>query len=182
MTSRNRLAALALITFALAGCGGSGSSTVTPRAYVSAVCKAVGPFETDVVNRSSALNLTTISSPKQGKVALQGFLSAISDDTKHALAKLKTAGTPDVKNGKQIATAIVNAFAQLNTTMTQAVKQASTLPTNSAPAFKGAAQSLGNTVRTSMSKIGTNLQSGTLKSPALEQAAAKDPACKALAG
>jgi hypothetical protein len=170
----------------LAACGGSSSnsssSTVTPAAYVHSVCQAVGPFETDVVKRSSALNLSTINSPSQGKTALQGFLSAIATDTKQALAKLKAAGDPNVKNGKQIAGAISNAFAQLDTTMSSAVQQAHSLPTNNATAFKAAAQKLGTTVRTSMSSIGTNLQSGTLKSPALEQAATKDSACKSLAG
>jgi hypothetical protein len=176
------LPALAVVVaLALAACGGGGSSDkVTPSAYVTSVCKAVGPFEKDVVNRTSALNLSTISSPAQGRTALQGFLSSISTDTKKALAQLKAAGTPDVKNGKAIANAIVNAFGQLDTTMTQAVKQSQSLPTNSATAFKAAAQKLGATVRNSMSSIGTNLQSGTLKSPALEQAAAKAPACKAL--
>jgi hypothetical protein len=182
------LAAALAAVLALAACGGSSSkssstsATVTPAAYVHSVCQAVGPFETDVVKRSSALNLSTISSPSQGKSALQGFLSAIATDTKQALSKLKAAGTPNVKNGKQIAGAISNAFAQLDTTMSSAVGQAQALPTNSATAFKSAAQKLGTTVRTSMASIGTNLQSGTLKSPELEQAASKDTACKSLSG
>jgi hypothetical protein len=181
------LAAALAAVFALAACGGSSSKsstspTVTPAAYVHSVCQAVGPFETDVVKRSSALNLSTISSPSQGKSALQGFLSAIATDTKQALSKLKAAGTPNVKNGKQIAGAISNAFAQLDTTMSAAVGQAQALPTNSPAAFKSAAQKLGTTVRTSMSSIGTNLQSSTLKSPELEQAASKDTACKSLSG
>jgi hypothetical protein len=182
------LAAALAAVLALAACGGSSSkssstsATVTPAAYVHSVCQAVGPFETDVVKRSSALNLSTISSPSQGKAALQGFLSAIATDTKQALSKLKAAGTPNVKNGKQIAGAISNAFAQLDTTMSAAVGQAQALPTNSPAAFKSAAQKLGTTVRTSMSSIGTNLQSSTLKSPELEQAASKDTACKSLSG
>jgi hypothetical protein len=181
------VAAVIALAVAIAGCGGSSnssasSSTVSPAAYVHSVCQAVGPFETDVVKRSSALNLSTISSPGQGKTALQGFLTAISTDSKKALAQLKAAGAPNVKNGQQISNAISNAFAQLGTTMNQAVKQAQSLPTNSAAGFKAGAQSLGSTVRTSMAKIGTNLQSTTLKSKALEQAASKDPTCKALAG
>lgn len=179
---RKRTSILATMTIAavLAGCGSSGSSNVTPGSYVRAVCTAVGPFEKDVVRRSSALNLATINNATQGKTALQGFLTAVASDTTRALSKLKAAGTPNVKNGKQISSAIVGAFTKLNTTMSHAVNQANSLPTNSPQAFKAGAQSLGNTVRSSMTNIGTNLQSSTLKSPELEQAAAKQRACKSL--
>jgi hypothetical protein len=175
------IAALMLTTVAVAACGGSsGSSGVTPSAYVKSVCMAVGPFEKDVVSRSSALDLATIKSAAQGKTALQGFLTAVAADTNQALAKLKSAGAPNVKNGKAIAGAIVGAFSQLNGTMKTAVQQADSIPTNSPTAFKNAAQGLGSTVRTSMTKIGTNLQSSTLKSPQLERAAAKETTCKTL--
>jgi hypothetical protein len=180
LRKRSSILAILAITAVLAGCGSSGSSGATPSAYVRAVCTAVGPFEKDVVSRSSALNLTTIKNAAQGKTALQGFLKAVASDTTQALSKLKAGGTPGVKNGKAIASAILGAFTQLNTTMTQAVKQADSLPTNSATAFKSAAQSLGNAVRSSMSNIGTKLQSSTLKSPALEGAAAHESACKSL--
>ena len=180
LRKRSSIPAILAITAVLAGCGSSSSSGVAPSAYVRAVCTAVGPFEKDVVTRSSALNLTTINNPAQGKTALQGFLKAVASDTTQALSKLKAGGTPDVKNGKGIASAITGAFSKLNTTMTQAVKQADSLPTNDATAFKSGAQRLGNSVRSSMSNIGTNLQSNTLKSPALEQAAAKESACKSL--
>ena len=175
-----RSAIAAALTLMVAACGSSGSSSVTPSAYVKSVCTAVGPFEKDVVTRSSALDLTTISNATQGKAALQGFLTAVAADTNKALTQLRAAGSPDVKNGKQISDAIVGAFAQLEGTMSKAVKQAGSLPTNSPQAFKGAAQSLGNTVRTSMTNIGTNLQSSTLKSSELEQAAAKERACQTL--
>src|SRR5947209_3770578 len=86
----------------LGACGSSGSSSVTPSAYVKSICQAVGPFEKDVQSRSSALNLGSIKAPAQGKTALQGFLGAVASDTDAAVAKLKQAGSPDVKNGKQI--------------------------------------------------------------------------------
>jgi hypothetical protein len=175
------LAALALTTAFVAACGGSSApSGISPSAYVKSVCTSVGPFEKDVVSRSSALDLTTIKNAAQGKTALKGFLSAVAADTHRAYAQLQAAGVPSVKNGKSIAGAIVGAFGQLDGTMTTAVKQADAIPTNSPAAFKTAAQNLGTTVRTSMAKIGTNLQSSTLKSPALEQAAAKETSCKTL--
>jgi hypothetical protein len=167
------------ITAVLAGCGGSsGSSGVTPAAYVKSICSAIAPFEKDVQTRSSALNLSSIKSAGQGKTALQGFLSAVAADTDHAVSQLKAAGTPSVNNGKAISAGIVKAFTQLKGALTQAAAQAGSLPITSAQGFKAAADTLGSNVRSSMSSIGSSL--GTLKSPELEKAAASDPTCKSL--
>jgi hypothetical protein len=166
------------VTCALAACGGGGSSTVSAGTYVKSICQAVGPFEKNVQARSSALNLSTLTSPAQGKTALQGFLNAIASDTDKAVSKLKAAGTPDVANGKQISSAIVGAFTQLHSALGTAVNSANQLPTSSPTAFKNAAVSLGNTVRTSMSGIGSSLSG--LKSAQLEAAAKKEPACQNL--
>jgi hypothetical protein len=181
MLRRRTASCLTLLAFALAGltaCGSSGSSGVSPAAYVKSICSAVGPFEKDVAARSSALDLSSIKSAQQGKTALQGFLQAIAADTTQAVGKLRSAGSPSVKNGKQIQSAIVAAFTQLDNAMKSAAAAANSLPTGSPTAFKNAANALGQGVRTSMNGIGSSLTS--LKSSALEQAAAKEPACKAI--
>jgi hypothetical protein len=172
------LSALALAG-SLAACGGSSSSSgVTAGAYVKAICTAVGPFEKDVQARSSALNLSKISNPIQGKTALQGFLTAVTADTGRAVSQLKAAGSPDVTNGKQISAAIVSAFSQLQTAISQAANQANSLPTSSAAAFKTAAQALGTGIQSSIGGIGSSLSG--LKSPALEKAAKSEPSCTTL--
>jgi hypothetical protein len=171
------LVALAL-TVVLAGCGSSGSSKVSPATYVKSVCSAIGPFEKQVQSRSSALNLSSIKSAAEGKAALHDFLSAVASDTDHAVSQLKAAGVPDVSNGKAISTGIVSAFTQVKTALTAAAGRTSSLPTANPQAFKTAAASLGAGVQASMSKIGTSL--GSLKSPTLEAAAAKEPTCKSI--
>jgi hypothetical protein len=177
---RLRKLSVLAIAVALAGCGSSGSSGVTPANYVKSVCTAIGPFEHDVLSSFSSLNLSPNTSPAQGKTVLQGFLSRIASDSDKALNQLKAAGTPNVKNGKQISDTITNAFSQIDSAMKKASSQASSLPTDSPQAFKTAVQSLVNNVRSSMTTIGTSLQGSTLKSPELESAAAKEPACKSL--
>lgn len=162
----------------LAGCGSSGPSTVAPGTYVKSICQAVAPFENDVEVRSNALNVTTLKNPAQGKKALQDFLSAVSSDSQKAISRLKAAGVPKVSNGKAIAESVVNAFSQLKSTIDRGITQAQQLPTSSAQAFKTAAQSLGNTVRSSLTNIGAGL--GGLKNPDLEKAAASQPACQSL--
>ena len=170
----------ALLALVIAGCGSSSSSSsVSPAAYVKSICSAIAPFEKDIRTRSSALNLSTIKNPQQGRTALHGFLAAVSTDADHAVSQLKAAGVPKVSNGKAISDGIVNAFATLKGALSQAADRANTLPTNSAKSFKTAAEALGNSVRGSMSGISSSL--GTLKSQDLETAAAKEPACKALA-
>jgi hypothetical protein len=180
MLGRKIFACLATVAVAasLAACGGSGSSGVSPSAYVKSICNAIGPFEKDVATRSSALNLSNITSAAQGKQALQAFLAAIVTDTEQAVNKLKAAGTPNVNNGKKISAAIVSAFTEVKTTLTQAKTQAGNLPTTDPTAFKNAAQSLGNGIRTSMANIGASLTN--LKSAELEAAAKKEPACNTL--
>jgi hypothetical protein len=182
-----RKASLLLLTISLiavlSGCGGSsksGGSKVSAADYVKSICNAVGPFEKDVQTRSAALDTSKLTDASQGKQALQGFLSAIVADTDKAVSTLKAAGTPDVSNGSQISAALVKAFTALKGTLAQAASKASSLPTGSVTAFKAAAQSLGTSIQASMSSIGSSLNG--LKSPALEQAAAKEPACKSLGG
>ncbi len=177
-TTKKAAAATALaVTTLFAGCGSS-SSGVSAGSYVKSVCSAVGPFEKDIQSRSSALDLSTIKNPVQGKQALKEFLNAVAQDTDKAAAQLKAAGTPNVNNGQKISSTIVGAFTQLHTALTQAAQQADALPTNSPAAFKTAAQNLGNNVRSSMNSIGQGLTG--LRNAELEKAAAKEPACTSL--
>ena len=169
---------LIAVSATLTACGGSSSSGTSPQAYVKAICNAVGPFEKDVQARSSSLDLSSIKSAQQGKTALQGFLTAVASDTDQAVTKLKSAGTPNVTNGKQIQAAIVSAFSQLKSALEQAAASAGSLPTSSPTAFKIAAQALGKSVQTSMSSIGGSLSG--LRSAELESAAKKEPACQSL--
>lgn len=169
------LAVLATV-LAVAGCGSSSSSKVDAGTYVGAVCSAITPLEKDVVSRSSALNNTTAANATQAKKTLQGFLQAVAADSDHALGKIKSAGTPDIKNGKTVASTVVKAFTQLRDAMRAAVTKANALPTGSATAFKTGAQSLGAGVRSSLNGI----DSSGLSNPDLEKAAAKQASCKAL--
>ena len=171
------VAALATV-LSLAACGGSSSSGVSAGSYVKSICQAIGPFEKDVQSRSSALDLSSITSAAAGKKALQDFLAAIVADTDKAVQQLKAAGSPNVTNGEKISGAIVSAFSQVKTALSQAETQAGNLPTTSPTAFKAAAQTIGTGIRTSMSNIGNSLSN--LKSADLENAAKKEAACTSL--
>ena len=165
-----------LAVAACAGCGSSGSSKLSASQYVSAVCSAISPLEKSVVTRSSALNNTTAANATEAKKTLQGFLTAVEQDASHAVSKIRSAGIPDISDGKTVAGTIVKAFTELRDAMRVAVTKSNSLPTDSPASFKAAAQELGASVRASLGKI----DSSGLRNPDLEKAAANEPACKSL--
>jgi hypothetical protein len=171
-------AALLFVLMLCAGCGSSGAPKTSAKSYVKSVCSAISPLERDVVTRSSALNNTTATDAAQAKKTLQGFLAAIEADSQHALSQIRLAGTPDISGGKTVATTIVKAFTELRDAMRVAITKSNSLPTNSAGAFKTAAQALGNSVKGSLN----NIDASGLSNRELEKAAANEPACKSLNG
>jgi hypothetical protein len=159
-----------------AGCGSSDSSKVSAAAYVKTVCSAISPLEHDVVTRTEALSAATAANAVQAKKTLEGFLAAVGQDADQAVSRISGAGTPDISNGKAVASDIVKAFTQLRDAMHAAGKKASSLPTSSPSAYKTAAQALNANVRASLN----NIDASGLSNPAIEQAAAKEPVCKSL--
>lgn len=175
--------ALLIVVTVCAGCGSSGSSKtssgsakVSAKTYVKSVCSAISPLERDVVTRSSALNNTAAADATHAKKTLQSFLGAVEQDSENALSRIRSAGTPDISNGEAVATTIVKAFTELRDAMRVAATKSNSLPTNSAAAFKTAAQSLGASVKGSLN----NIDASGLSNPDLEKAAAGEPACKSL--
>ena len=171
------LGVLAVLT--VAGCGGS-SSGVSAETYVKSVCTAVGNWARDIQTRSSALNVAQLSNPVQGKQAVERFMTAAVASTQNAVSQLKAAGTPSVTNGSKISNEVVSTFKAVATAMNIGAAQARALPTSSPAAFKAAADTLANSVRTSLNGLGAGLSG--LRSSELESAAKKVAACGSLGG
>jgi len=166
----------------VAGCGGSSSSSssVSASSYVKSICTAVGGFRTDVQQKISSLGAANVSTPDQGKKALQDFLSSASSSADSAVTKLKDAGTPNVSNGKQISTSLVNAFNTLSSALKQAESSTNSLPTSSKAAFAAGAKSIQTNIQGSIQGMLSSLSA--LKSADLANAAKSEPACTSLAG
>ncbi len=178
-----RVVAFISVLFAVAlvgaGCGSSSSNTgVSAAAYVKTVCTAVRSWASDIDTRSGALNVGTIKNAAEGKAAIQTFFKAAGTDTSDVVAKLEAAGQPNIKNGKTISAAFVTAFTQIETVLKKGQAQANALPTDSPTAFRDAGRTLANSVQSSLNNIGSGLSG--LKSPELESAAKKEPACASL--
>lgn len=177
MTRKRNIFAVLASLLVIAGCGSS-SSGVSANSYVKSVCEAIKPFVTDIQARSNSLNLTSLSSPAQGKQALEGFMTAAVADSQKAVDQLKAAGVPNVNNGKNISSALVDAFAKVKSALSAAQSQAAALPTGSVAAFRTAGQSLATAIRASFASIGAGL--GGLKSAELSKAAKSTPACQSI--
>jgi hypothetical protein len=169
------------LALGIAACGGSKHphGAVSARAYASSVCKALAPFEREIASRSSALDPAATSSLAQRRTMLEGFLSTIAKDTDKAVAQLRSAGQPEIANGRAIARQFVAAFSRLQHAMDTAARASRRLPTHSQAAFKAAATSLGESVKNS---VGGGVLAGltALRSRTLEAAAGKVAACRSL--
>lgn len=149
---------------------------MTASSYVKSVCSAISPLERDVVSRSSALGTSTATNATQAKRTLQGFLTAIEQDSDHAVSQIRAAGTPNISDGKTVSGAIVRTFTQLRDAMRVAVTKSQSLPTGSASSFNSAAQALTTSVKGSLNHI----DASGLSNPAIEKAASREPACQNL--
>jgi hypothetical protein len=176
---------------AIAACGSSSTSarsttsgtpastaTVSPVRYVTALCQAVAPFEQDVAARSGALKSSASTTAAKGKTELVGYLGALSADADAAVAKLRTAGLPQVSGGTAYAHTILTTFTRLDTAMSRAKALAATLPTTSTTAFRSAATRLATAVKDSLSDLGRGLNSQSNRT--LDADAAKQSACHSL--
>jgi hypothetical protein len=167
-----------LATAGLAGCGSS-SSTVSPAAYMKSVCTAVVQFRNELKSRTSAVeSIERSASPKTRKTTLVTFLASAASVSGTAVRELKAAGAPGVKNGTQVQSTIIGTFVHLQSAISSAANRAKALPTTSLSAFQRSGSPLVSTFEASVQDLGTSVSS--LKSPALDQAARKVSACKAI--
>ncbi|HET9073651.1 MAG TPA: hypothetical protein VFN48_03660 [Solirubrobacteraceae bacterium] len=177
-SARAALAGLVLM-LGLAACGGSGSpAKVTPTAYVSALCRAVAPFERDVATASSHLTGAASQSLTASRDRLVSYLGALAQDSATAQHRLSAAGVPDVKDGAAFASTIVSTFSRLHNAFARSVKVASGLPTTNRAAFSVGATQLATAVKESVGQLGAGLS--TRSNPVLDRTAAKLAVCHTL--
>jgi hypothetical protein len=171
------------LTLALAACGGSsgssGSPGVTATAYVKAACGTLATWKSDVT--AAAAKLQTASSAAkslaQGKTEYVVFVTSLVQSTRKAANGLQAAGIPNVKDGKQAATTLSQAFSQASTRLAGTIARAKAIPTTSASAYQAAASGVSNQFKTSLNSLAN---ASPKRNDELRAAAAKDPTCKAL--
>jgi len=176
--TRPLLAAL-LGAAVLAGCGGSRS--VSPGVYVKSVCVAFGDWKDTIQSAAVALQSSGASSaPRQvAKEDYQRFIAALVTATRRATRALRSAGAPSVAGGSKAAARLTSAFDSATRGLVKAGAQAKSIRTDSPTAFQVGATAVNTQLRSALQQIG-RVTPG--QDPALRSAAAKEPACRLLAG
>jgi predicted lipid-binding transport protein (Tim44 family) len=165
----------------LSACGGGGGGgiaggTVSAQDWIKSACTSIGTWVTDIQKRVSTVSSQNPSSPEAGKKAITGFFDAVIADTGKLVDQLKAGGTPAVDNGDQIESTIVNALAKAKSLLERTRSRVQNLPTNNPHAFVKAIETMSRAVQSAFQRAGR--QFANLRSPELEAAAAKEPACR----
>ncbi len=176
--TRFRLALIALLAaLVMAGCGGS--SQVKPAAYVRSMCTALGNWRNTIQSAGVALQSSGAAGASRtvAKDDYQRFVASLVTATQRAAKALRSAGTPAVNDGKQVANRLAQAFDTATKRLQQAEAQAKAIKTDSTTSFQLGAASVTTEIRSALEAIAAVAPG---RSSQLRQAAAKDPTCRAL--
>jgi hypothetical protein len=176
---RSRLVSVALVAVLAAGCGGS--SQVKPSAYVKSMCLALGNWKNTIQSAGLALQSSgaATASPSVAKADYQKFVTALVTTTRRTSAALRSAGTPAIKRGDQIASRLAAAFDRATTRLDKARTEASSIRTDSPSTFQLGASSVNNDIKGALEGI---LAVSPGQNQELRKAAAREPACQVLQG
>ena len=169
--------AVATVVVAIAGCGGS--SGVSATSYVSSVCTAATTWRNSIQAAGTKLSAgVNTKSLTKAKAEYVDFVNSLVAATGQAESQLKSAGTPSVSNGTQIANSLVGIFANAKGTLQQAASSAAALPTSSTSAFESSASQVVTRIRSSLAGMSSVTPE---RNAELRAAASKDKTCQSLA-
>lgn len=165
------------LALSLGGCGGS--SGVSPSAYVKSICTSLGNWSAAIKAAGNRLqaSATGTTSLVKGKQQYVAFVQSLVADTGQAVGQLQAAGTPSVKNGKQISSTLVQAFTLAKSGLSNAATEAAAIPTTNASAYQAAATGVTAAIRQTLATMATVRPE---RDPQLHAASAKEPKCRAL--
>ena len=192
MRGKRSAALLSLLVIVVGACSGADGGadgetngeadpdTVSATAYVTGMCTAVAGWVQDIqaLNEGLAAELdpTSLESLKSGMV---GFLDDVIASTESVIGEVEAVGIPDVDNGEATAERILTALRDSQDVFERARDRVAGLATDDPTAFTEALQTLGTDLQTSLSGIGSELE--TFAVPELDEASEDVPECDAAA-
>jgi hypothetical protein len=173
-----------LLAGSLAGCGSSSSSssagTVPASNYIGQLCTSAASWFRGIEAHTSSLEgeLGGHATPAESKRAVESLVSSAVSDTESVVTALRTAGVPDVHEGKKISGLVLSSFEGITTHLAGLQSQVAGLPTNNPPAFHSEALKIRESVREAPLRLGVGIAG--VNSPELQKAAAESNVCKSV--
>jgi uncharacterized protein YoxC len=191
MQIRRYALALTVAVLVLGGCSSDASSTTSAGASTSAasgattsandfmagLCGALTDWSDAIRQRQGSFTPDTddVESLKQSWL---NFLDGVNEDTDAMLVKLHDLGTPDVPNGEQTVTRVIDALEMLGASFQDLRDRSADLPTTSPAAFTQQFGTLLTSFQNDVSSFGDSFDK--LQSDELESAFSAAPACAPL--
>ena len=176
------LATAAVVAVPLSACGGgsTNSGTVSATSYIGTLCTSTASWLRGIEARTGALegelgpNVSTV----EKKRVLESLVSTAVSDTESVVTALRTAGVPEVNNGKHISNLVVSSFEGISGRLAGLQSQVASLPTNDPAAFQEQAKKIREQVREAPLRLGIGVAG--VNSPELEKAASESTVCKSV--
>ena len=186
MRNRGRRPAILLATASVAAVpltacgGGSNSGTISATSYIGTLCTSTASWLRGIEARTGALEgeLAPNVSPAEKKRVLESLVSTAVSDTESVVTSLRTAGVPQVNNGKHISDLVVSSFEGISGRLAGLQSQIASLPTNDPAAFDEQAKKIREQVREAPLRLGIGVAG--VNSPELEKAASESAVCKSV--
>lgn len=177
------LATAAVAAVPLAACGSSKpqTGTVSPTSYIGQLCTSTASWLQGIEARSSTIESELTAAhvtPQNGKRILETLVSTAVSDTESVVTALRTAGVPEVKNGKHISEVVVTSFEGIGSRLAGLQSQIAAMPTDNPAAFQHAAKGIREEVREAPLRLGIGVAG--VNSPELEKAASESAVCKSV--
>jgi hypothetical protein len=166
-----------LATLAVAGCGGSSSSTTPTDTWASGVCTAITTWQNQLKSIESSVKSGNVT-----KDSINGAVSQAKDATNQLGDSLKKLGKPDTQAGQQAKTDVQNLSNELSSgvkTIEDAISNAS-----GAAGVLSAVSTAAGTLSTMVTQVTTTVANLQTLDPSgeLEKAFKSSAACKPLLG
>jgi len=179
------LATLVVITFVAPRIHAAGATTSTAAEYAQTFCTKLGTWQKDISDGEQAVqsDLDNASSVADIKKTFVQFLDDAVSSGKGVVAALKSAGSPDVKDGAVIATAVRSAFGGIVTVFDHARSDAKKLSPTSQAKFTTGVKKIQTTLATASTQFTKQFSALSKKYETTELDAAfnAEPSCSALA-
>jgi hypothetical protein len=179
-----------LLAFALSGVAAGANQNVPPKKWVSVFCGSIVTFQQTLTTTNAKLNTTFAQLKRTGKAdaptvkrKIVSGLTIMVNATGTMIAKIKHVGPPAIKDGAKLQKAVLDGLGLVKKAFGQALSSAKKLPTKDAKQFSKQGLAVAKALRASADRISTAfipVQQYSTKE--LNDAAAKDAACKKLSG